>query len=90
MNAAERVWWIKLVSGAVVAFMTFYIQTYLGFDSLTSFSAGVVLFLGISEILSRSNNMDRMRGIRIGWGVFLITWLVFWTLLNTLSIYPFS
>jgi len=33
------------------------------------------------------NNFDTGRGLKIGGGIFLITWLVFWTLLNTMFNY---
>ena len=89
MNPAEKMWWIKLFSALVVAALTFYLDTYVAVDGLIAFVSGVLAYVGISEILGRSNNMDRSRALKIGWGVFLITWLVAWTLLNTVVAFPF-
>ena len=87
MTPATKVWWIKLISAIAVSGVTFYINVYMNIDGVIAFLAGVVLYIGISNILARMNNFDLGRALKIGWGIFLITWLVVWTLLNTLFNY---
>ena len=87
MTPATKVWWIKLISAIAVSGVTFYINVYMNVDGVIAFLAGVVLYVGISNILARMNNFDMGRGLKIGWGIFLITWLVVWTLLNTMFNY---
>ena len=87
MTPATKVWWIKLISAIVVSGVTFYINVYMNIDGVIAFLAGVVLYVGISNILARMNNFELGRALKIGWGIFLITWLVVWTLLNTLFNY---
>ena len=87
MTPATKVWWIKLLSAIAVSVVTFYLQVYMNIDGVIAFFAGVVLYIGISNIIARINNFDTIRGLKIGWGVFLITWLVVWTLINTMFNY---
>ena len=87
LTPATKVWWIKLISAIVVSGVTFYINVYMNIDGVIAFLAGVVLYVGISNILARMNNFELGRALKIGWGIFLITWLVVWTLLNTLFNY---
>jgi len=87
LTPATKVWWIKLISAIAVSGVTFYINVYMNVDGVIAFLAGVVLYVGISNILARMNNFDMGRGLKIGWGIFLITWLVVWTLLNTMFNY---
>ena len=87
MTPATKVWWIKLLSAIAVSVVTFYLQVYMNIDGVIAFFAGVVLYIGISNIIARINNFDTIRGLKLGWGVFLITWLVVWTLINTMFNY---
>ena len=87
MTPATKVWWIKLISAIAVSIVTFYLQTFMNIDGVIAFFAGVVLYIGISNIIARINNFDTIRGLKIGWGVFMITWLVVWTLINTMFNY---
>lgn len=87
VTPATKVWWIKLLSAIAVSGVTFYINVYMNIDGVIAFLAGVVLYIGISNILARMNNFDTGRGLKIGWGIFLITWLVVWTLINTMFNY---
>ena len=72
------------MAGAVgVAIITLIMQLYFNLMGNTAFMLGVLMYLGISDILSSMNGVERIRGLRIGVGVFLFTWVTTWALLYT-------
>jgi len=58
LTPATKVWWIKLLSAIVVSAVTFYLNANMNLDGVIAFLAGVVLYIGISNILARMNNFD--------------------------------
>lgn len=82
MKASERIWWIKLMAALGVAFLTLAVQLY--FKSGTvAFMLGVILYMGISDLLSSINKVDRVRSLKIGVGVYFFTWIVTWITVYT-------
>ena len=83
MKASEKIWWIKLVAAIVIGVLCFVIQLYFNISGSSAFMIGVLLYIAISDLLARRNGMDQMRGLKIGIGVYLFTWVMIWALLNT-------
>ena len=86
MKDSEKVYWIKAVLAIVTGFVTFYIQTKLGFQGEIALMAGVSLYIAYSEVTSMILKVDRDRTIKIAMGAFLFLWLLTWTLFNTLGV----
>ena len=87
MKESEKVYWIKALLGIVTGYITFYIQTKMGFQGEVALMAGVSLYIAYSEIAARVIEVDRDRTIRIAMGAFLFLWMLSWTLLNTMGVY---
>jgi hypothetical protein len=83
LNPAEKIWWTKLAVSLVVAGLTVATQVYFGLQGSTSFMFGVIIYLSLSDILSRLMGVDRFRCLKIGAGAYFFTWLMAWTLLYT-------
>lgn len=84
MKSSEKIWWTKLAAAVGVAIVTLVMQTYFNLMGSTSFMLGVLIYLAISDLLSSMNGVDRVRGLKIGVGVFLFTWVTTWVLLFTI------
>ena len=84
MKAAEKIWWTKIAAAVGVAVLTLLIQSYLNLAGQTAFMIGVIIYLGLSDLLSNMNGIDRMRGLRIGVGAFFFTWMTTWVLFFTI------
>jgi hypothetical protein len=56
---------------------------YFNVAGTTAFMLGVLIYVAMSDLLARRNGMDQMRGLKIGVGVYLFTWVALWTLLYT-------
>jgi len=83
MKSSEKIWWTKLAAAVGVAIVTLVMQVYLKLMGSTAFLLGVLIYMGISDVLSSMNGVDRVRGLKIGVGVFLFTWVTTWVLLFT-------
>ncbi|MCW3992641.1 MAG: hypothetical protein NWE79_08015 [Candidatus Bathyarchaeota archaeon] len=83
MNSADKIWWTKIIVALAVAGLTLTAQVSLGVGGSTSFMLGVLVYLGVSDVLAHLMGVDRMRGLRIGVGVYFSIWLMTWTLLYT-------
>jgi hypothetical protein len=83
MKASEKMWWIKLAAAIVIGIFCFIMQLYFSVSGSSAFMIGVLLYVIISDLLARRNGMDQVRGLKIGIGVFLFTWVMVWALLNT-------
>ena len=83
MTPAEKIWWLKLVAAIGQACLTLVLQQFLNTDGTTVFMFGALLYVMLTEILSRVYKMDNARVLKIGMGVFLFTWIMVWVLLNT-------
>lgn len=83
MNSAEKIWWTKIIVSLAVAGLTLTAQVSLGVGGSTSFMLGVLIYLGLSDVLSHLMGVDRFRGLRIGVGAYFSIWLMTWTLLYT-------
>lgn len=86
MKDSEKVYWIKALLGIVTGYITFYIQSKLGFQGEIALMAGISLYLAYSEAASMLLKVDRDRTIKIAMGAFLFLWLLSWTLLNTMGV----
>jgi uncharacterized membrane protein (DUF485 family) len=45
---------------------------------------GVMIYLGLSDLLSSMNGVERTRGLKIGVGAFFFTWITTWVFFNTI------
>ena len=86
MKDSEKVYWIKALLGIITGFVTFYIQSKLGFQGEIALMAGISLYIAYSELTSMVFKVDRDRTIKIAMGAFLFLWLLSWTLLNTMGV----
>lgn len=84
MKPAEKIWWIKIVAALGVAFFTLIVQVYVFRDGSIAFMLGVLLYLGLSDLLASMNKVDRSRGLKIGVGVYFFTWIMTWVLMYTI------
>ena len=83
MKVSEKIWWYKLGSAIIVAILTFIVQVFFNVNGSTVFMIGVIFYIGISEVLSSMNGVEKLRGLKIGIGVFLFSWIMIWVLLFT-------
>ncbi len=83
MKASEKIWWTKLAGAVGVAIICLVAQVYFNVAGTTAFMLGVLIYVAMSDLLARRNGMDQMRGLKIGVGVYLFTWVALWTLLYT-------
>ena len=83
MKSSEKIWWTKLAAAVGVAIVSLVMQVYFKLMGSTAFLLGVLIYMGISDVLSSMNGVDRVRGLKIGVGVFLFTWVTTWVLLFT-------
>ena len=83
LNPAEKIWWTKVAASFVVASITLVTQVSLGMAGTTSFMLGVLIYLLLSNLLSRFMGVDRIRGLKIGVGAYFFTWMMSWILLYT-------
>ena len=84
MKSSEKIWWTKLAAAVGVAVVTLVMQVYFDLMGSTAFLLGVLIYMAISDLLSSMNGVDRVRGLKIGVGVFLFTWVTTWVLLFTI------
>jgi len=86
LKDSEKVYWIKALLGIITGYITFYIQSKLGFQGEIALMAGISLYIAYSEVTSILLKVDRDRTIKIAMGAFLFLWLLSWTLLNTMGV----
>ena len=84
MKAAEKIWWTKIAAAVGVAIVTLVMQVVFNLMGTTSFMLGVIIYLGLSDLLSNMNGVERTRGLKIGVGAFLFTWITSWVLFYTI------
>ena len=87
MKQSEKVYWIKSLLGLATGFVTFYLNSSLGFQGELALMAGIILYIAYSEAAAKMFNVERDRTLKIGMGAFLFLWMLFWTLLNTMGAY---
>lgn len=83
MNPTERIWWTKIVVSLAVACLTLALQVFFGLGGPASFMVGVIVYLGLSDVLSNVMGVDRFRGLKIGVGAYFFTWMTVWIFLYT-------
>jgi len=83
MDPSEKIWWTKVAASLAVACLTLAIQVFFNFGGSTSFMFGVLIYLGISDLLSNVMGVDRFRGLKIGVGAYFFIWMTTWILLYT-------
>ena len=83
MNPAEKIWWTKVVASLAVAGLTLATQVFFGLGGATSFMFGVLIYLGLSDLLSNVMGVERFRGLKIGVGAYFFIWMTAWILLFT-------
>jgi len=84
MKTSEKMWWTKLAVAVAAAVFCLIVQVYFNVAGTTAFMIGVLLYVITSDLLARRNGIDPMRGLKIGVGVYLFTWVTVWALLYTL------
>jgi hypothetical protein len=83
MEASEKIYWTKLAAAIGMAVLTLVLQVYLNVEGMILFMLGALLYMGLSDLISNMNGVERTRGIKIGIGAFFFTWMVIWILLYT-------
>jgi len=84
MKASEKIWWTKLAAAVGVAIITLVLQVSFNLAGQTTFMLGVIIYLGLSDILSSMNGVERTRGLKIGVGAFFFTWITSWVFFFTI------
>ena len=84
MKASEKIWWTKLAAAVGVAIVTLVMQVFFNLQGTTTFMLGVIIYLGLSDVLSNMNGVERTRGLKIGVGAFFFTWITSWVLFYTI------
>ena len=74
---------MKLAGAAGVAVISLVLQVFFNLMGTTTFMLGVLLYLGLSDLLSSMNGVDRIKGLKIGVGVYFFTYITSWVLLYT-------
>ena len=67
-----------------VAIVTMVLQVSFSLRGETTFMLGVIIYLGLSDVLSNMNSIERTRGLKIGVGAFFFTWITSWVLFFTI------
>ena len=84
MKVSEKVWWTKIAAAIGVAIVSVVLQVYFNLRGETTFMLGTVIYLGLSDVLSNMNGVERSRGLKIGIGAYLFTWITSWVLFYTI------
>ena len=84
MKISEKVWWTKIAAAVGVAIVSVVLQVFFNLRGETTFMLGTVIYLGLSDVLSNMNGVERSRGLKIGIGAYLFTWITSWVLLYTI------
>lgn len=84
MKASEKIWWTKLAAAIGVAIITLVLQVVFNLTGQSTFMLGVIIYLGLSDVLSNLNGVERTRGLKIGVGAFFFTWITSWVFFYTL------
>lgn len=84
MKASEKIWWTKLAAAVGVAIVTLVLQVFFNLSGTTAFMLGVMIYLGLSDVLSSMNGVERTRGLKIGVGAFFFTWITSWVFFFTI------
>lgn len=83
MKASEKVYWTKFAAAIGMAVLTLAGQVFFNVEGLILFMLGALLYMGLSDLLSNMNGIERTRGIKIGIGIYFFAWMVVWILLYT-------
>ena len=67
-----------------VAIVTMVLQVSFSLRGETTFMLGLIIYLGLSDVLSNMNGIERTRGLKIGVGAFFFTWITSWVLFFTI------
>jgi len=81
MTPSDKIWWIKVAASIAVAWISLVLQGYLG--GASTFLMGVIVYIFLSNVISKVMGVDTYRGLKIGVGAYFFTWLTVWILLNT-------
>ena len=84
MRASEKIWWIKVAAAVGVGIVTMVLQVSFSLRGETTFMLGLIIYLGLSDVLSNMNGIERTRGLKIGVGAFFFTWITSWVLFFTI------
>jgi len=83
MNSPDKIWWTKVVASMIVAGLTLSMQVFFNLGGVTTFMLGVLVYLGLSDLLSNVMGVERFRGLKIGVGAYFFIWVTTWILLYT-------
>ena len=84
MKVSEKVWWTKIAAAVGVAIVSVVLQVIFNLRGETTFMLGTVIYLGLSDALSNMNGVERTRGLKIGIGAYVFTWITSWVLFYTI------
>ena len=84
MKVSEKVWWTKIAAAVGVAIVSVVLQVIFNLRGETTFMLGTVIYLGLSDVLSNMNGVERTRGLKIGVGAYVFTWITSWVLFYTI------
>ena len=84
MKASEKIWWTKLAAAVGVAIITLVLQVVFKLAGQSTFMIGVIIYLGLSDVLANMNGVERTRGLKIGGGAFFFTWITSWVFFYTI------
>ena len=84
MKVSDKVWWTKIAAAVGVAIVSVVLQIFFNLRGETTFILGTVIYLGLSDVLSSMNGVERTRGLKIGVGAFFFTWITSWVFLFTI------
>ena len=84
MKASEKIWWTKLAAAVGVAIITLLLQVFFKLAGQSTFMIGVIVYLGLSDVLANMNGVERTRGLKIGVGAFFFTWITSWVFFYTI------
>lgn len=83
MKASEKVYWTKFAAAIGMAVLTLAAQVFFDVEGSILFMLGALVYIGLSDLLSNMNGMERGRGVKIGIGIYFFTWMAVWILLYT-------
>ena len=83
LEGAEKIWWTKTGAAVGIAVLTLVVQVYFNVEGSIVFMFGALVYMGLSDLLSRMNGVEPSRGLRIGMGAYFFIWITTWVLLYT-------
>lgn len=83
MKESDKVYWTKFAAAIGMAVLTLTVQSLFDVEGSILFMLGALVYIGLSDLLSNINGIERSRGVKIGIGIYFFTWMAVWILLYT-------